>query len=405
MYIHRHAEDLIKEMISMFKVVLVTGPRQVGKTTLLKYILNDSYSYVTLDDINALEVAKSDPKLFFLNNPGKIIIDEVQYAPELFSEIKRLVDQLDESGTIVLTGSQTFSLMKNVSETLAGRIGILELNGLSLREIKADHFMDPVVPNELYLNSRRIKTSVPDLWDVIHRGSMPELYKNKRMSYQLYYAAYVKTYIERDVRMLINVKDLTIFSKFMIAIAARTSQLLNYSVISNELGIDVNTIKSWISVLEASGIIVLVQPFSNNQLKRAIKTPRIYFMNTGLVCYLLKWLTPDTLMNGAMSGQILETFAVSEIIKSFKNKGFLNVPLYFYRDKDMNEIDIIIENSGVLYPVEIKKSATPKVSMGRHLSIIDRADGYTTGQKIILCLVDKKMHLDQRLIAYPISEL
>lgn len=405
MYIHRQAENLIKEMISMFKVVLVTGPRQVGKTTLLRHVLSDEYSYVTLDDINALEVAKSDPKLFFLNNPGKIIIDEVQNAPELFREIKRLVDQSDDLGSIVLTGSQTFSLMNNVSETLAGRIGILELYGLSLREIKMDQFTYPVVPDVFYLNSLRIKTSVGELWDIIHQGSMPELYKNSKMNVHLYYAAYVKTYIERDVRMIINVKDLSLFSKFMVALAARTSQLLNYSVISNELGVDIKTIKSWMSVLETSGIIALVQPFSNNQLTRVIKTPMLYFMDTGLVCYLLKWLSPDTLMNGAMSGQILETFVVSEVIKSFKNQGVLNVPLYFYRDKDMNEIDMIIESSGVLYPIEVKKSATPKATMGRHLSIIDRADGYTTGQKVIVCLVDKKMYLDHDLIAYPISEL
>jgi len=405
MYIHRQAEELIKRMISMFKVILVTGPRQVGKTTLLRHVLSDGYTYVTLDDINELEVAKSDPKLFFMNNPGKIIIDEVQNAPELFREIKRLVDQSEDVGTIVLTGSQTFSLMNNVSETLAGRIGILELNGLSLREIKSDKFMSPVIPDAIYLNSLRVKTSVGELWDIIHCGAMPELYSNKKMNGQLYYAYYVKTYIERDVRMIINVKDLSLFSKFMVALAARTSQMLNYSVISNELGVDIKTIKSWMSVLETSGIIVLIQPFSNNQLTRAIKTPMLYFMDTGLVCYLLKWLTSDTLMNGAMSGYILETFVVSEMIKSFKNQGVINVPLYFYRDKDMNEIDIIIENSGVLYPIEVKKSASPKVAMGRHLSIVDRADGYTTGQKIIMCLVDKKMHLDQHLIAYPISEL
>lgn len=405
MYIQRHAESLIKEMISMFKVVLVTGPRQVGKTTLLRHILNDGYTYVTLDDINALEVAKTDPKLFFLNNPGKIIIDEVQYAPELFREIKRLVDQSEALGSIILTGSQTFSLMNNVSETLAGRIGILEMNGLSLREIKGDLYESPFVPDNHYLRSQRVKTSVDELWGIIQRGSMPELYNNKKMNNQLYYAAYVKTYIERDVRMIINVKDLSLFSKFMVALAARTSQLLNYSVISNELGVDIKTVKSWIGVLQTSGIIALVQPFSNNQLTRVIKTPMLYFMDTGLVCFLLKWLTADTLMNGAMSGHILETFVVSEMIKSFKNQGVLNVPIYFYRDKDMNEIDIIIESSGVLYPIEVKKSATPKVVMGRHLSIIEKAEGYITGQKIILCLIDQKMNLTQDLVAYPVTEL
>lgn len=405
MYIPRQAENLVNQMISMFKVVLVTGPRQVGKTTMLKHLLGKAYSYVTLDDINALEVAKSDPKLFFLNHPGKIIIDEVQNAPELFQEIKRLVDQSDETGTIVLTGSQTFPLMNNVSETLAGRIAILELNGLSVREIKGDSFTKPVVPDEHYLNSVRVNTAVAELWEIIHRGSMPELYRNRMMDWQLYYAAYVKTYIERDVRMIVNVKDLTLFARFMVALAARTGQLLNFSTISNELGVDIKTIKSWTGILETSGIIALVQPFSNNQLTRTIKTPMLYFMNTGLVCYLLNWLTPHTLMNGAMSGHILETFAASEIIKSFKNQGVLNVPLFFYRDKDMNEIDLIIESSGVLYPMEVKKSASPKAGMGRHLSIVDKAEGYVTGNKIILCLIDRKIHLGQEIIAYPISEL
>lgn len=405
MYITRQAETLILQMTNMFKVVLITGPRQVGKTTLLKHILGDVYNYVTLDDINTLEVAKTDPKLFFLNNPGKIIIDEVQNAPELFIEIKRIVDQSEVLGTIILTGSQTFSLMNNVSETLAGRIGILELNGLSLREIQSDPFTHPVIPNDSYLSKQRIKTSISNLWEIIHRGPMPELYKNENMNWQLYYASYVKTYIERDVRMIVNIKDLSLFSKFMVSLAARTSQLLNYSAISNELGVDIKTIKSWTSVLETSGIITLVQPFSNNQLSRVIKTPMLYFMDTGLVSYLLRWLTPETLMNGAMSGQILETFVVSEIIKSFKNQGVLNVPIYFYRDKDMREIDLIVEDSGILYPIEIKKSATPKTLMGRHLSIIEKAEGYKTGQKIIMCLVDKKMHLDGEIMAYPISEL
>ena len=405
MYIHRQIEEVIGQMIQMFKVVLVTGPRQVGKTTVLKHVLGNSYNYVTLDDINDLEVAKTDPKLFFLNNPGKLIIDEVQYAPQIFSEIKRIVDQTEEFGTIILTGSQTFSLMKNVSESLAGRIGILELNGLSLREINGDPFNGVVIPDAPYLNCERVKTTVDHLWQVIHRGSLPELYKHKNMNYQLYYASYVKTYIERDVRMIVNVKDLSEFSRFMVALAARTSQLLNYSAISNELGVDVKTTKNWISILEASGLVVLVQPFSNNRLTRAIKTPMLYFTDTGLVCFLLKWLTADTLMNGAMSGQILETFVVSEIIKSFKNKGYLNVPITFYRDRDMNEIDLIIEHSGLLYPIEIKKSATPKVTMGKHLGILDKAEGYQSGQKIILCLVEKKMYLDQQLLAYPITEL
>lgn len=405
MYIKRHSEEIVRKMVSMFKVVLITGPRQVGKTTMLRHLFSDEYSYVTLDDIIELEIAKSDPKLFFLNHPGKLIIDEVQHAPELFSEIKRIVDQSDDPGRFILTGSQTFHLMNNVSETLAGRIGIIELSSLSLREINKDSFDYPVIPDDSYLNAQRIQSPVSELWEIIHRGSMPELYRNPKMDHQLYYASYVKTYIERDVRMIINVKELSLFSKFMVVLAARTSQLLNYSSISSEIGVDVKTIKSWIGVLETSGIVTLVQPFSNNALTRVIKTPMLYFMDTGLVCYLLKWLTPDTLMNGAMAGPILETFVVSELIKSFRNKGILSVPISFYRDRDMVEIDIIVEHEGVLYPVEIKKSASPKLSMGKNLSLIDKAEGYTTGQQMILCLVERKLFLSEKMIAYPISAM
>lgn len=405
MYITRHAEKLVKQMMAMFKVVLITGPRQVGKTTLLKNLLSDEYRYVTLDDINELAVAKTDPKLFFLNHPGKIIIDEVQNAPELFREIKRRVDQSDETGTIILTGSQTFSLMNHVSESLAGRVGILELSGLSHREIMGESYLTPVIPNDQYLASKRKSTSIEDLWKIIHRGSMPSLYKDESFDWQLYYASYVKTYLERDVRLIINVQDLARFSTFMVALAARTSQLLNYSTIASEVGVDVKTIKKWISVLETSGLVILVQPFSNNRLNRAIKTPMLYFMDTGLVSYLLKWLTPDTLMNGAMSGQILETFVVTEVIKSFKNNGVLSLPIFYYRDKDMQEIDLIIENAGTLYPMEIKKSASPTPSMGRHLAIIDKAEGYKVGQKLILCLIDKRTFISQEIMAYPITEL
>lgn len=405
MYISRASERLAQKMVSMFKVVLVTGPRQVGKTTLLRYLLDEDYNYVTLDDINQLEIARSDPKLFFINNPGKIIIDEVQNAPELFLEIKRIVDSKEDMGQMVLTGSQTFSLMKNVTETLAGRIGIMELNGLSLREIRADSYNEPFIPNQDYFNASSVSTSIHELWRIIHRGSMPELYRNEKMDWQLFYSSYVSTYIERDVRMVLEVKDLNMFSRFMVALAARTSQLLNYDAIAQEIGINPKTAKEWVSVLQTSGIITIIQPFSNNHLSRVIKTPKIYFMDIGLVCYLLRWLTPQTLMNGAMSGQILENFVVSEIIKSFVNKGIINVPIYFYRDKDMKEIDLIIEDSGVLYPVEIKKSASPHKSMAKTFPILERAMGYTVGKKTILSLVDRTYYLEEDLLAYPISEI
>ena len=405
MYITRHIEDKIIKSLEMFKVILITGPRQVGKTTTLKQLFKEKFDYVTLDDINELEVAKTDPKLFFMNHSLPIIIDEVQLAPSLFTEIKRLVDESEEYGRIILTGSQTFHLMDNVTETLTGRIGILEFSGLSLREILNDSYNSPFIPNNEYLLTNRSSDNLNDIWEIIHRGSMPELYKKENIDWQLYYASYVRTYIERDVRSLLEVRNLDLFSKFLISLAARTGQLMNYSNISKDIGVNIKTIQSWIKVLEASGIVMLIKPFTNNALKRIVETPMLYFLDTGLVSYLLKWVTKDTLKNGAISGQILETFVVSEIIKSFKNNGYLDMPIYFYRDKDMKEIDLIIKYNDNLYPIEIKKTATPNLSMTKSFYLLHKAIGYKVDNEIILSLVDKKVYLNANVMAYPIKNI
>lgn len=405
MYINRHIESEIIRTKEMFKVILITGPRQIGKTTTLKHLFGTSYHYVTLDDINEIEIAKNDPKLFFKNHSLPIIIDEVQLSPSIFSEIKRIVDNSEEYGQIILTGSQTFHLMQHVTETLAGRIGIIEFSGLSYREIVGDHYSLPFIPDHRYLQEKRQSEKDWDLWSVIHRGGMPELYKRSDTDWRIYYASYVRTYIERDVRSLLSIKNLDTFAKFMISIAARTGQLINYSNISNEIGVDIKTIQSWTKVLEASGIILIVSPFSNNALKRVVQTPMIYFMDTGLVCYLLKWYTKDTLQNGAMSGPILETYTVSEIVKSFRNNGYIDAPITFYRDKDMKEIDLIINHDGILYPIEIKKTMNPNVSMAKHFVILHRALGYDINNEMILCLVKKRMYLQDNLLAYPIEEI
>lgn len=402
MYYKRHIEKKIIEAKEMFKVLLITGPRQVGKTTTLKHLFKDTYHYVTLDDITELALAKEDPKLFFMNHKRPLIVDEVQLAPNLFHEIKRLVDMSDVYGEIILTGSQTFHLMESVTETLAGRIGILEFYGLSYREINKDSFDLAFVPDESFLDINR-NTMAEDLWEVIHRGSMPELYKKENIEWQLYYASYIRTYIERDVRSLINVKNLDVFSKFMTSVAARTGTVVNYSNISKEIGVDIKTVQSWMKVLEASGIIIRVKPFRNNALKRTIESPMLYFMDTGLVSYLLKWTTKETLQNGAMSGPVLETFAVSEVIKSFKNKGINDLPLYFYRDKDMKEIDLIIVKDDKLYPVEIKKTMNPKKSMVKSFGVLKKALGFSVENEMILCLVEKKMIIEPTTLAYPIK--
>jgi hypothetical protein len=401
-YYTRHIEKKIVEIKDMFKVILITGPRQVGKTTTLKHLFKETYHYVSLDDITELSIAKDDPKLFFINNPLPLIIDEVQLAPGLFHEIKRLVDSIDQYGQIILTGSQTFHLMDRVTETLAGRIGILEFQGLSLREIRKESFDYPFIPNNLFLEMSRNRLS-SDIWEVIHRGSMPELYNKENIDWQLYYASYVRTYIERDVRSLLNVKNLDTFAKFITCVASRTGTVINYSNISQEIGVDIKTVQSWMKVLESSGIIMLIQPFTNNALKRVIESPMLYFMDTGLVCYLLRWTTKDTLQNGAMSGPILETFAVSEIIKSFRNKGFSNLPIYFYRDKDMKEIDLIIVNDDQLFPIEIKKTMNPKKSMVKSFSVLRKALGFTMEHEMILCLIETKIWIETNTIAYPIA--
>lgn len=406
MYITRAIEPVIERTLKTFKVMLLTGARQVGKSTTLHYLLgNSDYEYVTLDDYHELEMATSDPKLFFLNHPGKLIIDEIQYAPDLFREIKYRVDQKDVYGQYVLTGSQTFSLLQGVTETLAGRIGIVRLNGLSMREILGDPYAKPVIPDTEYLEAERKQVESISLWEKMHRGSLPELTKLPQLDTNRYYASYVSTYLERDVRTITKVKDLGTFSQFVRVLAARVAQEVNYEEIAREIGIDQKTVKSWISILETSGLVILVPPFLHNRLSRVIKRPVLYFFDTGLVAHLLRWLTPETMMTGAMSGPLLQNYAVSEIVKSFHNAGVVDAPVYYYRDKDQREIDLIVESSGILYPIEIKKSASPNAGMGRHFQILQKADGFAVGNQLLLSQVEKKRRLAQDLIAYPIGEI
>lgn len=404
MYITRHIENKIIAMQKMFKVLLVTGPRQVGKTTTLKHLFKDTYNYVTLDDINQLNLAKTDAKLFFKANQLPLIIDEVQYAPELFTEIKRIVDQTSMYGQIILTGAQAYHLMEGVSESLAGRVGIIEFSGLSLREINDETYSKSMIPDDEYLKINRKKIT-NNLWETIFKGDMPEVYSNSEIDVDLFYSSYVRTYIERDARAIINLKNLDTFSKFIIVLAARTAQVLNYSQIADEVGTDQKTIKSWIKILESSGIITIIKPFSNNALKRVISSPVLYFNDTGLVVHLLQWPTAKTLQNGAFSGQILETYAVSQIVKSYKNNGYLKLPLSFYRDHDFKEIDLIIEFGDILYPIEIKKTMVPNYSMIKNFDVLNKALGFKIGTKTILCLVDDKLPLGKDAIAYPISEI
>lgn len=386
-------------MLSQFKVVLVTGPRQVGKSTLLKNELKD-FEYVTLDDMSELELARTDPATFFKNHSFPLVIDEVQYTPELFRYIKLLVDKSEQKGQICLTGSQTYALMQHVSESLAGRIGILELQGLSLREKYGIDFYDAFCTDEKYIKARKSNlNSYKDIWNDIFTGTMPEMYNNA--DWDLFYRSYVKSYIERDVRNLMNIKDESLFYKFMVALAARTGGLFNAADIANSIGVTLKTVQSWISVLEASGIIFLLYPYENNILKRVVKTPKIYFNDTGLVCYLVGWDNPRVAQNGAMAGELFETFVISEIAKSNFNCGKDLRNLFFYRDSNQKEIDLLIKHEGNLFPVEIKKAVQPSISMAKNFPALKQLNIIKSGT--ILCQCEKQMFLTQDVQIVPLE--
>ena len=304
------------------------------------------------------------------------------------------------------TGSQAFELMQNVSESLAGRIAVLKLNGLSWREMRGDDFQTAFVPDEGYLADRKPVFSLPEhenIWQIIHRGDMPRLYEQPATDWQVYYASYVATYIERDVRQLVNVGSSGDFTRFMIAIAARSGELLNYSSVAQEIGVSVDTVKRWLTVLQTSGIVYLLQPYGNNHLKRAIKTPKVYMLNTGLMAYLTKWLTPETIQNGAKSGQFFETFVVGEIIKSFHNQG-QEPPIYFYRDTNQKEIDLLIEHQQMLYPVEIKATANPNKKMAAAFNLLRNtlpANELGIAHGTIINQYPQKIWLAENLVAVP----
>ena len=414
-YIHRAIEKKLLTDAKNYKAVLVTGSRQVGKSTLLKKLF-PAYKYVTLDDPFLEQQARKDGGMFMTLNPPPVVIDEVQHAPELFRHIKIRCDESDGRGLFCLSGSQQFQLMKGVSETLSGRIAIIELNGLSLREIQRDGFSLPFLPTMEYLQERSKTVRAPEnIWKVIHRGSYPEL-QDPELDWASYYGSYVKTYLERDVRALSAVQDLDSFLRFIIAAAARTGEVLNCSKIASEIGKDSTTIKHWISILEASGIIYLLEPFASSALKRAVKTPKLYFRDTGLVCYLTRWLSPETLAYGAMSGHVFETFAVSEILKSYANNGQdYRYFVSYYRGCDKlkqkidgkivdteGEIDLIIEADGVLYPVEIKQNCNVSPAATGAFQILDKVPDRKRGMGAVVCTSPQPGMLRENVLQLPV---
>jgi predicted AAA+ superfamily ATPase len=371
MYITRKIEDTAKKTSSTFPVLLITGPRQSGKTTLLKRLADAERKYVTLDDPDDKLFAKEQPSAFLQRYAPPVMIDEIQYAPELLPYIKMYVDTHKTNGDFWLTGSQMFHMMKNVSESLAGRVGVLNLFGLSNNEITGDLFgAYTTAPDELL---RRFEAAepmtLPDTFMRIHKGGMPRLYEQQDTELGEYFSSYIQTYISRDIRDLTQVADELSFYRFLRAAAARTGSLVNYDAMARDAGISAPTAKQWLSILVSSGIAILIEPYHSNALKRVVKAPRMYFMDTGLTAYLTKWSNPGVLESGAMAGAFFETYVVSEIYKSFINTGE-TPPLFYYRDNNMKEIDLIIWQDGTLYPIEIQKSSNPSES-AKHFNALD----------------------------------
>ena len=406
MYIQRHMERVVKDISKMFGSVLVTGPRQVGKTTLLNKVTDGTAAYVSLDDPLVLRTAKEDAGSFFKIYKPPVFVDEIQYAPSLFPFIKMDIDAGHKKGRYFMSGSHQFHLMKGVSESLAGRVGILELHGLSLREINGVDFRVPFIPTKDYVDTRRgsaVQNSYDEIWNMIHRGGMPELTANPDFGWQEFYAAYTKSYIERDIRDLTQIGDEMKFLRFMTVAASRTGQLLNMTSLARDVGISVTTAERWLSLLQTSNIIYLLQPYFNNITKRAVKTPKLYFMDTGLAAYLTGWNTAEVLQKGAMAGEFFETFVITEIIKSYCNAGGLHSQLYFYRDKEQNEIDLLISQNMTLYPIEIKKHSNPGKEDTAAFCILDGLSGLSRGDGCVISMYENLLPLSERDLAIPLS--
>ena len=415
--IKRHIAPVVERRARNSKAILLTGSRQVGKSTLYKHLFGN-VGQVTYDDDLLLAQATDDIGLFLMNNPAPLVIEEVQKCPSIFNKLKIILDNTEDYGNFYLTGSQKLQLMEGISESLAGRISVVELDGLSLREINDIDFNHHFVPSPEYITAReqKLKKYPGDIWTTIHRGSYPELYSNPEREWIDYYQSYVKTYLERDVNKLIKARNHLTFVKFMTSVAARTGQIINYANIADQVGVSEVTIKEWVSILEKSGIIYILKPYTSSVLNRAIKTPKLYFRDTGLCSYLTRWLTPETLKNGAMAGAIFETFVINEILKSYTNEGLdYDFDVFFYNGRDKKkrrsdggieeitgEIDLIIQEGEILHPVEIKMSTMPKANMTSEFEVLDAIPDKKRGMGAIICLTDRKLYLRDNLVALPL---
>ena len=402
-YIPRSLEKVVSAVTKEYPVVLVTGPRQVGKTTMLQKLMEGTdRSYVSLDDLTERDLAKTDPELFLQLHKPPVLIDEVQYAPELFTYIKVHVDKNHDPGAFWLTGSQVFKLMRGVQESLAGRVAVLSLTSLSQAEL-CDGEMEPFTVDMDALTMRkkiRKQADTRKIFEWIYRGSMPAIVSGQNSNSQIFYSSYLTTYIERDVKELSDAIDSLKFLHFITAVAARCGQMLNVADIARDADINQKQAKDWLGILETLGIIFYLHPYSNNLLKRLVKTPKLYFYDTGLVCYLTKWSNAETLLSGAMNGAILENYVVAEIMKTYLNSG--KEPfMYYYRDKDAREIDIVLEHDGVLNPIEIKKTSNPGTELTKVFDLLDNAST-PRSKGAVICMKPEFSAIDRENYIVPI---
>lgn len=405
MYYTRHIERVIARMSRRKPVLVVTGARQVGKTTMLKKLYD--LNYVSMNTALTRQDAIENPSLFFRYNKPPLIVDEVQKAPELFEYVKDIIDEEEGVGQFYLTGSQSFKLMKGVSDSLAGRAGVLQMLGLSLREISGVDYCEPFLPTKTHIEAMKNypRVGLETLLRIIHRGSFPELYKNEGSlkDWKDYYSSYLQTYIERDVREIVNIKDETAFIKFVKATAARTGQQLNFVSLAEACGKDTKTVQNWLSVLQTSGLVYLLPPYYNNFNSRLIKSPKLHFLDTGLACYLLQWNTPEQLYEGAMWGAMFESYVVGEVIKSYYNDGTVLLPLYYYRDKNKKEVDLIIEEAGTLYPIEIKTTSDPSPALSTGFDALQAIPERKIADGVVVCMVDGVKSLSKNVLAIPVD--
>ena len=407
MYIKRHIESVVARIAKRKPVLVLTGARQVGKSTMLKEIYND-INYITLNRPLVRESAKENPSLFFDMNKPPVIVDEIQKAAELFEYVKDIVDEDKTKGQFYLTGSQSIKLMKNVSDSLAGRAGVIKMLGFSMRELDGIEYRKPFIPTENYLNERaheNIGFNYEKIISIIHKGFFPELHETESdlHDWSDFYNSYFQTYIEKDIKDVLNIQDELAFIKFVRATASFTGQMLNYSTLAEICGKDVKTAQSWMSALESSGLVYLLEPYYNNLNKRMIKTPKLYFLDTGLACWLMGWNTPQQLTNGAMWGHILESFVFAEILKSYYNDGIVTPPLYYYRDIDKNEIDLVITDGDYLHPVEIKTTSDPNKSLVKAFRYLENIPGKKMGTGAVVCLAKERLPLADGAWVLPVQ--